>query len=65
MRTTKKFLDEDFDMKFDWYTEDEILRLAYSDEELAKLDQGDQRNLIHELGSRLEQLSYILRTLDK
>jgi hypothetical protein len=63
--TTKRFLDEDFDLDVSWYTHDDLLNLAFDKKELSKLDQGDMRNLVRELALRLQQTADQLQRLER
>lgn len=62
---TKRFLDEDLDLDVSWYTHDDLLNLAFDAKQLAKLDQGDTRNLIKELAIRLQRATDELHRLDR
>jgi hypothetical protein len=46
---------EAFDLDVSWYTHDDLLNLAFDNKQLAKLDQGDMRNLVKELAIRLQR----------
>jgi hypothetical protein len=48
-----------------WYTHDDLLNLAFDNKELAKLDQGDVRNLVRELAIRLQQSYDQLQRLER
>jgi hypothetical protein len=56
---------ESFDLDVSWYTHDDLLNLAFDAKQLAKLDQGDMRNLVKELAIRLQRTTDELHRLDR
>jgi hypothetical protein len=64
-KNPKTFFDKDFDLDVSWYTHDDLLNLAFDPKQLAKLDQGDTRNLIKELAIRLQRATDELHRLDR
>jgi hypothetical protein len=48
-----------------WYTHDDLLNLAFDPKALAKLDQGDMRNLVKELAIRLQREYDLLQRLER
>ena len=64
-RTKTIALLESFDLDVSWYTHDDLLNLAFDPKQLAKLDQGDMRNLVKELAIRLQREYDLLQRLER
>lgn len=60
-----KFRDEHGDIDVSWYTQDDLLNLAFDRASHAKMDLGDLSNIIKELGIRLQKTTDELYRLSR